>query len=167
MGPVGRERVQGAVEGRLCYLDQQLASDECPAEGFAPRAAVIVFCPGEQGQPLNPMAAPFPMATKASGNLGCIRVWATPGCVGQCRRVAFPLFPPRKGEGSPLPPSCGPSSNRWSSAADVGFPGDRDGGGSAWWGRARPRACAAKGGAAPGKISPRPKYRRRQAQPLF
>lgn len=37
-----------------------------------------------------------------------------------------------------------------SSAADVGFPGDRGCGGSAWWGQAHRRACAAGGGTAPG-----------------
>lgn len=41
-----------------------------------------------------------------------------------------------------------------SSAADVGFPGDRGCGGSAWWGQAHRRACAAGVAPPPDKISP-------------
>lgn len=41
-----------------------------------------------------------------------------------------------------------------SSAADVGFPGNRGCGGSAWWGQAHRCACAAGVAPPPDKISP-------------
>ena len=112
------------------------------------------FCPGEEGQPLNPHGCRSNYGHLALWGLGMYERWGTPGRACQCGSESFPQLPPRNGGGVAPPALSWALQQPLSSVADVGFPGDRGGGGSAWWGRARLRACAA--GVAPpsDKISP-------------
>lgn len=116
---------------------------------------MVVFCPGEQGQPLKPRWLPLFLRPLGPPGTGDLLEVGDPWSRLRVRECVVAPFPPRNGGGvAPSPALLRALQQPLSSAADVGFPGDRSGGGSAWWGRASPRACAAEVAPPPDKISP-------------
>lgn len=68
---------------------------------------------GGQDQPWNPERRPFFLRHPAVQTLGIFRGGRPSAAPARpCGRGSIPHFRWEMGEGSPLPPSCGPSSNR-------------------------------------------------------
>ena len=112
--PAGRERVRGPEEDRLGRLDH---NDRDPGEGQAGELLRggrwrLCFALGSKASLWKPHGQPFFLRPPSPAGPGGVLEVGDPGPRPPAWEWVDPWLRREMGEGSPLPPSRGPSSNR-------------------------------------------------------